>query len=78
MAYCCGVRSGINSALYYVTGYSQNSSYHVINTIVSGNKIVIASANGDITIQNTHASDQVTVAVDVVFLNNGDLTFTVS
>lgn len=78
MLYCCGVRSGINSALYYVTGYSQNSSYHVINTLVAGNKVAVATASGDITVQNTHASDSITVVVDLVFINNGNLTFTVS
>ena len=78
MVYCCGVRSGINSSLYYVSGYSTNSNYHVVNTIVSGSNTPVAKSSGNITVQNTHASDALRVAIDVVHLQNGDLTFTVS
>lgn len=67
-----GVRAGINSAMYYITGYSQNSSYHVINPIINGSGISIMSSNGTITLTN-NSSDTITVTVEVIMLVGGNL-----
>lgn len=78
LACASGVRAGVNSALYYCTGFSTNARYHINNTIISGSAVTIENSGSSIVITNGHSSDTVRVGIIITALWEGELNFEVS
>lgn len=64
-----GARSTTNG-VYYVAGYSMNTTYHVVKTLADASDIAVVNvAGGKITITNNHASESVLAVILELIVN---------